>query len=33
MSRHFAFRDYLEAYQYIDENREMTMKVIIDVQE
>ena len=33
MSRHFAFRDYLEAYQYIDDNREMTMKVIIDVQE
>lgn len=33
MSRYFAFRDYLEAYQYIDENREMTMKVIIDVQE
>lgn len=32
MSRHFAFRDYLKAYQYIDENREMTMKVIIDVQ-
>ena len=33
MSRHFAFRDYLKAYQYIDENREMTMKVIINVQE
>lgn len=33
MSRHFAFRDYPKAYQYIDENREMTMKVIIDVQE
>lgn len=33
MSRHFAFRDYLKAYRYIDENREMTMKVIIDVQE
>lgn len=33
MSRHFAFQDYLKAYQYIDENREMTMKVIIDVQE
>lgn len=33
MSCHFAFRDYLKAYQYIDENREMTMKVIIDVQE
>lgn len=33
MSRHFAFRDYLKAYQYIDKNREMTIKVIIDVQE
>lgn len=31
MSRHFAFRDYLEAYKYIDENRETTMKVLIDV--
>lgn len=33
ISRHFAFRDYLKAYQYIDENRESTMKVIINVQE
>lgn len=33
MSRHFAFRDYLKAYQYIDANRETTMKVIVDVQE
>lgn len=33
MSRHFAFQDYLKAYQYIDENRERTMKVLIDVQE
>ena len=31
MSRHFAFRDYLEAYQYIEANRETTMKVLIDV--
>ena len=31
MSRHFAFRDYLHAYQYIDANRETTMKVLIDV--
>ena len=30
ISRHFAFRDYLKAYQYIDENRESTMKVIIE---
>lgn len=33
ISEHFAFRDYLKAYQYIDENRERTMKVIINVQE
>lgn len=33
ISKHFAFQDYLEAYQYIDENRESTMKVIINVQE
>lgn len=33
VSKHFAFRDYLKAYQYIDENRESTMKVIINVQE
>ena len=28
---HFAFADYQAAYQYIDDNREKTMKVIIDV--
>lgn len=33
ISKHFAFRDYLEAYHYIDANRETTMKVIINVQE
>lgn len=33
ISKHFAFKDYLEAYQYIDANRESTMKVIINVQE
>ncbi len=33
VSKHFPFRDYLKAYQYIDENRESTMKVIINVQE
>lgn len=33
ISSHFAFQDYLKAYQYIDENRETTMKVIINVQE
>ena len=30
-SRHFAFKDYLDAYKYIDANREATMKVLIDV--
>ena len=30
-SAHFSFEEYLEAYQYIDENREKTMKVLIDV--
>lgn len=33
ISKTFAFRDYLKAYQYIDDNRESTMKVIINVQE
>ena len=28
---HFAFRDYQKAYEYIDNNRETTMKVLIDV--
>ncbi len=31
MSKHFPFKDYLEAYRYIDANRETTMKVLIDV--
>lgn len=31
MSQHFAFKDYLDAYKYIDDNRETTMKVIVDV--
>ncbi len=31
MSKHFAFEDYQEAYEYIDNNRESTMKVIIDI--
>lgn len=30
-TRHFAFKDYLAAYQWIDANREQVMKVIIDV--
>lgn len=31
MSKHFAFKDYLDAYRYIDANRETTMKVLIDI--
>jgi len=33
ISKTFAFKDYLKAYEYIDANRETTMKVIINVQE
>ncbi|MBU3878060.1 alcohol dehydrogenase catalytic domain-containing protein [Faecalicatena sp. AGMB00832] len=33
ISKTFAFRDYAKAYEYIDANRETTMKVIINVQE
>lgn len=32
ISAQFPFRQYADAYRYIDENREKTMKVIIDVQ-
>ena len=31
MSRHFPFKKYLDAYKYIEANRETTMKVLIDV--
>lgn len=31
ISKKFAFKDYLKAYEYIDTNRESTMKVLIDV--
>lgn len=31
ISAHFPFRDYLSAYEFIDKNRETTMKVIIDL--
>ena len=31
MSKHFAFEEFDLAYRYIDENREMVMKVLIDV--
>lgn len=30
-SAHFAFKDFPKAYEYIDNNRETTMKVIVDV--
>ena len=33
MSRHFPFKNFLDAYQYIDAHREETMKVLIDVDE
>ena len=33
ISKTFAFKDYKKAYEYIDDNRETTMKVIINVQE
>lgn len=32
LSKRFPFREYLSAYEYIDANRESTMKVLIDVQ-
>jgi L-iditol 2-dehydrogenase len=31
MSKHYPFKEYLAAYEYIDKNRETTMKVLIDV--
>ncbi len=33
ISKTFVFRDYKKAYEYIEENKETTMKVIINVQE
>lgn len=33
ISKIFPFRDYKKAYEYIDDNRETTMKVLINVQE
>ena len=32
ISKIFVFKDYLQAYEYIDANKETTMKVLIDVQ-
>jgi L-iditol 2-dehydrogenase len=31
MSKHFPFRDYGEAYKFIEQNRDRTMKVFIDL--
>jgi len=31
ISRHFSLKEYAEAYKYIENNREKTMKVLIDV--
>ena len=31
ISKHFPFKEYDKAYKYIDDNRETTMKVIIDI--
>lgn len=31
ISKHFPFEDYQKAYEYIDNNRESTMKVIVDI--
>jgi len=33
MTKHFPFKGFLDAYHYIDDNRESTMKVIVDVDE
>jgi len=32
ISNHFAFHDYLKAYEYIEKQKDRTMKVMIDVQ-
>lgn len=31
MSKHFAFKEYLDAYRYIEANQETTMKVLVDL--
>ena len=33
ITNHFPFEQYLESYRFIDEKRDQTMKVIIDVQQ
>ena len=30
-TKHFPFQEFFNAYKYIDDNREKTMKVLIDV--
>jgi L-iditol 2-dehydrogenase len=32
ISNHFAFEDYLKAYEYIEKQKDRTMKVLIDIQ-
>lgn len=32
ISAHFSFKDFASAYKYIDDNRESTMKVIVDIE-
>jgi L-iditol 2-dehydrogenase len=31
MTKHFAFKDYKKAYEYIDKNKDEAMKVFIDI--
>ncbi len=31
MTKHFAFKEFINAYEFIEENREKTMKVLIDI--
>ena len=31
ISRHFAFKDYLEAYKFIEESKDLAMKILIDI--
>jgi L-iditol 2-dehydrogenase len=33
MSKHFSFEEYLDAYRFIDQQRDMSMKVFIDISE